>query len=222
MKITANVIGATGLTGSELVQLLLDDDRFEKVRIFTRRDIEITHPKLEQQVIDFRNKRTWIKKLKGDVLFSALGTTLKQAGSKEKEYEVDFTYNLEFAREAKNNGINNYVLVSSVGANPNSRLFYPAMKGKLDEAVLNLGFSNITILRPSSLTGKRDKRRIMEELSIPVVRLVTRFIFRKYRPISGRTVAQAMVCAALKPHPGKSIWEAGEVHDLANECIRSK
>ena len=222
MKLTANVIGATGLTGSELVELLLNDDRFGKVNIFVRRDTKIRHSKLEQHLVDFRNKRTWVKKLKGDVLFSALGTTLKQAGSKDKEYEVDFTFNFEFAQEAKKNGIRNYVLVSSIGANPKSRLFYPRMKGELDSAVHKLGFKNIAILRPSSLTGKRNNRRLMEELSIPVVRLLTRFIFKKYRPISGRTVAEAMVCAAVNPNPHKTIWEADEVFDLANECIGSK
>jgi uncharacterized protein YbjT (DUF2867 family) len=222
MKLTANVIGATGLTGSELVKLLLNDDRFGRVNIFVRRDTEIRHNKLEQHIVDFRNKRTWAKKLKGDVLFSALGTTLKQAGSKEKEYEVDFTFNHEFAREAQKNGIQSYILVSSIGANPESRLFYPRMKGELDAAVLKLGFKNIAILRPSSLTGKRSNRRLLEELSVPVVRLLTRFIFKKYKPIPGRTVAEAMICAAVNPVPTKTFWEADEVFDLANECIRSK
>jgi uncharacterized protein YbjT (DUF2867 family) len=221
MKLIANVIGATGLTGRELVKLLLEDDRFIKVNIFVRHDTEIRHSKLEQHLVDLRNKRTWSKKLKGDILFSALGTTLKQAGSKEKEYEVDFTFNLEFAREAQKNGIQSYVLISSVGANPNSRFFYPRMKGELDSEVHKLGYKNLAILRPSSLTGKRNKRRLMEELSIPVVRLVTRFILKKYRPISGRTVAKAMICAAVNPNPHKTIWEADEIFDLANECIRS-
>jgi uncharacterized protein YbjT (DUF2867 family) len=222
MKLTANIIGATGLTGSELVHLLLEDNRFTKVNIFVRRDTEIRHAKLEQHLVDFRNKRTWVKKLKGDVLFSALGTTRKQAGGKEKQYEVDFTYNLEFAREAQKNGIHTYVLVSSTGANPESRLFYPKIKGKLDSEVHKLGFRNLAILRPSSLTGKRNHRRLMEELSIPPLRLLTRFFFKKYRPIEGRTVAEAMICAAVNPNHDKTIWEADEVFDLANECIRSK
>ena len=117
MNLTVNVIGATGLVGKQLVQQLLENNNFEKVRIFVRRKTGIEHPKLEQQIIDFKNEETWKKLLTGDVLFSTLGTTLKQAGSKEKEYEVDFTFNLNFAKVAKENGIPNYVLVSSVGAN---------------------------------------------------------------------------------------------------------
>ena len=211
----ANVIGATGLIGSRLVKILLENDNFKKVRIFVRRNSGLSHPKLEVQVVDFSAENTWREFLKGDVLFSALGTTLKQAGSKEKEYEVDFTYNLNFAKKARKNGIENYVLVSSVGADAKSRIFYTRMKGELDEAVSNLGFKNLAILRPASLTGDRDERRLMEEITIPLVRFVTKFAFKKYRPIHGKTVATAMKNAALFPDYTKTIWEADEVFDLA-------
>ena len=213
----ANVIGATGLVGKQLVKKLLENDRFEKVRIFVRRSSGLTHPKLEEQIVDFSNDKTWKHLLKGDVLFSALGTTLKQAGSKEKEYEVDFTFNLKFAQKAKENGIENYVLISSVGANAKSQLFYPRMKGELDDAVLKTGFKNPAIMRPSSLTGDRAENRPMEKLAIPVVQFVTKFVFKKYRPIHGKTVAEAMVNAVLKPDYGKTIWEADEVFDLADK-----
>ncbi|HDR52640.1 MAG TPA: NADH-quinone oxidoreductase subunit F [Mariniphaga anaerophila] len=215
MKLTANVIGATGLTGKHLVQLLLKNENFEKIRIFVRRNNGLMHPKLEEHVVDFGDTGSWENRLTGDVLFSALGTTLKQAGSKEKQYEVDFTFNLSFARKAKANGIENYVLVSSIGANAKSNIFYTRIKGELDDAVTRLGFKNPVILRPSSLAGERDERRWMEELSLPVVRFVTQFIFKKYRPIQGKTVAQAMINGVLKPNPEKTIWEADEVFKLA-------
>lgn len=211
----ANVIGATGLVGKHLVKKLLGSDEFKKVRIFVRRNSGLSHPKLEEQIIDFKDEKTWGNLLKGDVLFSALGTTLKQAGSKEKEYEVDFTFNLNFAEKAKENGIENYVLVSSVGANSKSWIFYSRMKGELDEAVSKIGFKNLAILRPASLTGDREDDRTMEKLSIPVVRFVTKFIFKKYRPIHGKTVAKAMTNAVLKPDYDKTIWEADEVFKLA-------
>ena len=211
MKLTANVIGATGLVGRYLVQQLLENANFEKVRIFVRRDAGIEHPKLEQQIVDFSDERSWGKHLIGDVLFSALGTTLKQAGGKDKQYEIDFTFNLNFAKKAKENGIENYVLVSSVGANATSSLFYTRMKGELDEAVQQIGFKNLAILRPTSLVGERKERRIAEEMSIPVVNFVTKFIFKKYKPIHGKTVAQAMINVVLHPNPEKTIWEADEV-----------
>ncbi|MBW6536418.1 MAG: NAD(P)H-binding protein [Mariniphaga sp.] len=215
MNLTANVIGATGLVGKQLVGQLLGNDNFEKVRIFVRRDFGLKHPKLEEHIVDFSDTGAWKNLLTGDVLFSALGTTLKQAGSKEKQYEVDFTFNLNFAQKAKENGIENYVLVSSIGANAKSNIFYTRIKGELDDSVTKLGFKNLVILRPSSLTGERDKTRWMEKMSIPVARFVTKFVLKKYRPISGETVAQAMINAVLKPDPEKTIWEADEVFELA-------
>lgn len=215
MKLTANVIGATGLVGKQLVQMLLKNEDFDKVRIFVRRNTGLKHPKLEQQIVDYGKTEIWEELLAGDVLFSALGTTLKQAGSKEKQYEIDFTFNLNFAQKAKDNGIENYVLVSSVGANAKSTIFYSRMKGELDEAVLKIGFKNLAILRPSSLTGDRKERRIAEVMSIPAATFITRFIFKKYRPIQDIIVAKAMINAALKPPTGKTIWEADEVFYLA-------
>ncbi len=214
-NLIANVIGATGLVGKQLVLQLLANDNFEKVRIFVRRNPELKHPKLEQQIVDFSDEKTWGKFLSGDVLFSALGTTLKQAGSKEKQYEIDFTFNLNFVQKAKENGIENYVLVSSVGANPKSSIFYTRMKGELDEAVSNIGFNNLVILRPASLTGNRKDKRIAEQISVPILNFLTRIIMKNYRPISDETVAKAMINAVLFPNNKKTIWEGHEVFDLA-------
>ena len=215
MKLTANVIGATGLVGKHLVQQLLDHPEFETVRIFVRRDAGISHPKLEQQIVDYSNQEVWKNKLQGDALFSALGTTLKQAGSKEKQYEVDFTFNLNFAQQAKQNGIENYVLVSSVGADAKSKIFYSRMKGELDEAVSNIDFRDLVILRPASLMGDRNEKRTMEEISVPVLQFLTKFVLKKYKPIHGKTVARAMINAVLQPNHNKTIWEGREVFELA-------
>lgn len=219
MQMKSNVIGATGLVGIQLVQHLLNDNRFEKVRIFVRRDTGLKHPKLEQQIVEFGDEKTWGKLLSGDVLFSALGTTLKQAGSKEKQYEIDFTFNLNFAKKAKENGIENYVLVSSVGANSKSSIFYSRMKGELDEAVAEIGFKKLAIIRPASLTGDRKESRIAEKISIPILNFITKFMLKKYRPISDKTVAQAMINGALQNVGDKTIWEADEVFELASKQL---
>lgn len=215
--LSANVIGATGLVGKQLVQQLLNDERFEKVRIFVRRETSLKHPKLEQLIVDFAKTEIWEKQLTGDVLFSALGTTLKQAGSKEKQWEIDYTFNLNFAKKAKENGIENYVLVSSVGANSKSSIFYTKMKGELDEAVAKIGFSNLVILRPASLTGPRENRRMAEEITVPVLNILTRFIMKNYRPISGETVAKAMINAVFRKNTNITIYEGAEVFNLAAE-----
>jgi uncharacterized protein YbjT (DUF2867 family) len=217
--LVANVIGATGLVGKQLVTKLLEDKRFEKVRIFVRRDTGLQHPKLEKLVVDFGKTETWEKQLNGNVLFSALGTTMKQAGSKEKQWEIDFTFNLNFAKKAKENGIENYVLVSSVGANAKSSVFYTRMKGELDEAVSKIGFPNLVILRPASLTGPRENRRMAEEISVPVLNFLTRFMMKNYRPISDETVAKAMINATFKINTNKTIYEGGEVFNLAESKL---
>jgi len=217
MKYTANIIGATGLVGKYLIKLLLEDERFSKIRIFVRRDSGMEHPKLEQQIVDFSDEKTWGKYLQGDVLFSALGTTLKQAGSKEKQYDIDVVLNRNFAKKAKENGIEHYVLVSSIGANSKSKVFYLHIKGKLDDAVAALGFKNLAILRPASLTGERTPRRVAEEISVPIVSFITRFTLKKYRPIHGKTVAQAMINSVVNPNSEKIIWEGAEVFELAGE-----
>jgi uncharacterized protein YbjT (DUF2867 family) len=219
MERTVNVIGATGLVGKALVRQLLDDDRFEKVRIFVRRETGLQHPKLVQCIVDFGKTETWEKQLTGDVLFSALGTTLKQSGSKEKQWDIDYTFNLNFAKKAKENGIENYVLVSSVGANAKSSLFYTKMKGELDETISKIGFNNLVILRPASLTGPRENRRLAEEISVPILNFLTRFMMKNYRPISDETVAKAMINAVFRGNNKKKIWEGGEVFALAAEKL---
>lgn len=215
LQLTANVIGATGLVGKELVELLLGTQRFDKVRIFVRHDSGIIHPKLEQQIVDYKDDKSWGNLLEGDVLFSALGTTRKKAGSKEKQYEVDVTFNLDFAKKAKQNDIETYVLVSAAGADASSRLFYNRIKGELDDAVLKLGFRKLTILRPSALKGNRDENRWAEKIFIPITDFITRFIFKKYRPIHARTVARAMINAAIRPSTEKKMWTADEIFALA-------
>ncbi|SHF68195.1 Uncharacterized conserved protein YbjT, contains NAD(P)-binding and DUF2867 domains [Mariniphaga anaerophila] len=217
MNLTANVIGATGLVGKQLVEFLLGNESFSGIRIFVRRDTGLRHPKLEQHIVSFGDENSWGELLKGDVLFSALGTTIKQAGSKEKQYEVDFSFNFSFAKRAKRNGIKNYVLVSSTGANAKSAIFYTRIKGELDDAVSGLGFENLAVLRPSYLAGDRERKRRAEEFFVPVARFVTRFVFRKYRPIEDKTVARAMINVVLKPDADKTIWEADEVFELADK-----
>jgi len=217
MKHTANVIGATGLVGKLLVQQLLENENFEKVRIFVRRDSRLKNHKLEQHIVDFGDENTWSKFLKGDVLFSALGTTLKQAGGKEQQYEIDVDFNRNFAKKAKENGIENYVLVSSIGANSKSKVFYLHIKGRLDDAVSEMNFKNLVIIRPSSLTGDREGKRIAEKISVPIMNFITKFMLKKYRPIHGKIVAKAMINSVIKPNPDRTVWEGLDVFKLAEE-----
>ena len=167
-KLDALVIGATGATGQELVSQLLEDDSFNSVSIFVRNDPNITHRKLKIIVVDFSKIEDYKNSIKGDVLFSCLGTTLRDAGSKEKQYLVDLTYQFEFAKIAVENGVPKYSLVSSTGANENSPFFYPKIKGKLEEAVKKLPFKTILIFQPPTLIRQKDLIRTGEKIGIKV------------------------------------------------------
>lgn len=214
----ANLIGATGLTGSSLLHQLLDDERFTVVRAFVRRPLYVTHPKLEPHIIDFKQPDTWRHLVQGDVLFSTLGTTIREAGSQAAQYRVDFEYQYEFARAAADNGISTYILVSSVGANARSSNFYARMKGELDEAVQQLAFQRIVILRPGFLDGKRKENRTGEKIGLMVMRWIGRLSFlRPWRPIHTDIVAKAMIRGAMSTVPGKTIYTLGEVFELAGE-----
>lgn len=216
---TALLIGATGLVGSELTNLLLADSRFERVRVFVRRSTGKNHPKLEEHVVNFDSIATWKGALAGDVLFSTLGTTLKQAGSQNAQYKIDFTYQYEVAKAAAENGVQHYVLVSSAGAASQSRIFYSRMKGELEVAVKALPFGHIHILQPGILEGQRAEVRAGERIGIALASL-TRFIpgLKKYRPIPAKTVAQAMINAAFREQEHVEVWTLEGVFDGAQKA----
>ena len=196
---TAIVIGATGLVGSNLLQELLQDNRFGTVITFSRRASGIKNEKLQEHIIDFDKPENWQHHVKGDVLFSALGTTIGKAGSKEAQYKIDYSYQYQFAEAASANGVHTYVLVSSAGADPDSRIFYSRMKGELEQAVRKLPFQNIHLIRPGLLAGERNEKRIGEEIGYVVLNIFTKLPgLGKWKPIHGNTVAKAMINAAVK------------------------
>jgi len=215
---TALVIGATGLVGSALTNLLLADARFEHVHVFVRRAAGKKHPKLREHFVDFNKIDAWKPLLQGDVLFSTMGTTLKKAGSKEAQYKIDYTYQYNVAKAAAENGVPHYVLVSSAGAAPQSRIFYSRMKGELEEAVKTFSFSHIHILQPGILQGNREEARLGERIGIGLLS-VAQVIpgLKKYRPVPAATVAQAMINAAFIETKKVETWTLENVFTLAEK-----
>ena len=190
----ALVIGATGATGKELVQLLLKDDEFSHVTIFVRTAPTINHKKLKIHEIDFKDLEKYKDKIKGDILFSALGTTKKDAGGKDQQYEIDYTYQYEFAKIAAENGVSNYSLVSSVGANAKSSFFYPKMKGKLEEAVKKLDFHKIDIFQPPMLIRQPDLMREGEKSGIKILNRLNKIgILKSQKPLAVEALAEKML-----------------------------
>jgi len=215
---TALVIGATGLVGTELIKQLLDDSRFEKVVVFSRRSLEKPHPKLTEHIIDFDQPHTWRHWVQGDILFSALGTTLKKAGSKEAQYKIDHNYQYAFAKAASEQEVPHYVLVSSASASPDSKIFYSRMKGELERDISKLPFRSINILQPSLLYGERKETRLGESIGYAIIRRLNALsLLKKYRPIHGATVARAMIHAGIKNNAGKQIYVLDQIFSLAEE-----
>jgi uncharacterized protein YbjT (DUF2867 family) len=208
---TALVIGATGMVGAEVVKQLLAHSEFDKVRIFVRRASGLNHPQLDEQIINFDCVEVWCSLLHGDVLFSALGTTLKTAKTKENQYKVDFTYQYEFARVAAQNGVHAYVLVSALGANSGSAVFYSCMKGKLDEAIQKLSFQKTIIFRPSILDGDRNEKRAVENASLAVMKVFSPLIPKKYRPTPVGLLATKMIDFSLDAIPGLRTFEGSTI-----------
>ena len=189
----ALVIGATGAVGKDLVGLLLKDDAFEGVTVFVRRPLAIENPKLTVHVIDFDRPEQWKDQLRGDALFSCLGTTIRAAGSQANQWKVDYTYQYEAAKAARENGVETYVLVSSIGANPKSNIFYTRMKGELEVAVKQLGFPACYILQPPSLVRKGSDR-FGEKAGVVMLKALNAIgLMRSWTPMPTEEVAAAMV-----------------------------
>lgn len=217
IKKTAILIGATGLVGSNLLQKILADDRFAFVVVFVRRPTGIKDQKLIEHIINFNEPQNWQQLVRGDVLFSALGTTLKQAGSKDAQYKIDFTYQYNFAKAAAENGVPVYVLVSSAMANPNSRIFYTRIKGELEAAVKKLLFQSVQILQPGMLAGLRKEERAGEKIGAAVIKFLNILgIAKKQKPIDAAIVAQAMINVSFSENEKLGVYSLLQVFEAAD------
>ncbi|MGI9137433.1 MAG: NAD(P)H-binding protein [Sediminibacterium sp.] len=193
----AILIGATGATGTELLSQILVDHYFSKVIVFTRSALAIQDQKIQVHIVDFDNTSSWAHLVKGDVLFSTLGTTLKVAKTKTNQFKIDYTYQFQVAKAASNNGVNSYVLVSAFGANERSNFFYPRTKGQLDVDVQKLSFKNIHIFRPGILHRQSNKLRTVEKISIIIINALNKIgVLNKHKPMPVKVLAEKMILVA--------------------------
>jgi uncharacterized protein YbjT (DUF2867 family) len=197
MKRNALIAGATGLVGKELVSLLISSKEYESIHIIARRPFDLQHPKLVTYIVDFDTLNQFKTKSVIHDVYICLGTTMKNAGSKECFKKVDYEYVVSVARWAKGNNVEKLALISSMGANLHSKFnFYLGIKGKTEQAVKNFEFKNLIILRPSLLLGKREEFRFAEKVSGLFLKPLLPFMIgkmKKYRPVEARTVASAMI-----------------------------
>ena len=199
----ATLAGATGLTGSYLLEQLLQDEYFDTVRILIRRPIlrqaqDYIHPKLEKKLVDFADTESLRLALEdSDVIFCAIGTTQKKVkGDKEAYSKVDYDIPVKIARLGKLSGCEIFVLVSSVGTNSKSNNFYLKLKGEVEDAIKEVGLKSVHIMQPSVLLGKRKEFRLGEKIGKGLMSALSFLMPAKYRPIHAREVARAMIEAS--------------------------
>ena len=213
----ALVIGATGATGKDLVSQLLTDKGYDEVNVFVRRPLAVENPKLKTHIVNFDKPEEWKDLVKGDVAFSCLGTTLKAAGSKEAQRKVDYDYQYNFAKAAKDNEVEDYILVSSYGANPKSKIFYSRMKGELEQSIKALHFNKLMIFQPGML-DRKDSERTGEVLGGKIIKFANKFgVLTQQKPLPTAVLAKAMINSSKIKSYGYSKIKLGSIFSFADK-----
>jgi len=212
-KKTAILFGATGLTGSHVLQILVQDERYEIIKVFTRSELRVKSDKIETVKTALEELDKHKEQIKGHDVFCCLGTTIKKAGSRDNFRKVDLEFPAKIAEIASNNKVPNFLMISSIGADADSSSFYLRTKGEAEKAIQGFSFNKVVILRPSMLLGKRREFRLLEEAG-KLIMFPLRFLLRgklsKYRAIDAERVARAMVRFA-NITTGKSVYESHEI-----------
>ncbi len=193
---TTIVLGATGLTGGILLQFLLNDDRYGKVRLFSRSSVGFEHPGMEEHLGDLRDGSAFQNNFKADTVFCCIGTTKSKTPNKAWYKNVDYGIPVRAAELCKKNGIGTFLVVSALGANPKSRIFYNRIKGEMEAAVIKMNLPKTHILQPSLIGGKRKEKRIGEWIFkqfMKVAKLVMVGPLEKYRAIQPETLAKCLI-----------------------------
>lgn len=213
----ALIIGATGATGKDLVYQLLQDSDFKEVHVFVRKPLDINDSKLNVHIVDFSKPEEWKDLVKGDVAFSCLGTTLKAAGSKEAQRKIDVDYQYEFARSAKENGVEDFILVSAYGADSKSKIFYSQLKGELEQKIKDLHFNKVTIFQPGMLERKSSDR-FGEVTGGKVIKFINKLgLLKSQKPLPTKVLAHAMINASKIKSNGYSKIKLGSIFSFADK-----
>ncbi|MEO6348437.1 MAG: NAD(P)H-binding protein [Aquaticitalea sp.] len=212
MSKTAIILGATGLTGGLLLQTLLKDERYIEIILFSRNKCGIKHEKLTEYIIDLFQLEHYKDKFKANDVFCCIGTTKAKTSDKKTYTKIDFGIPVSAASLCKQNGIDNFVVISALGAKKKSKIFYNRTKGKMEAAVLDFNIKHTYILQPSFISGERDEQRFGESVMKFVIALLKPLLhvgeLKRYRPIHPQTIVNCMV------------WVAN--HDYKSGRIKSK
>ena len=215
---TAIVFGSTGLIGGHLVNQLIQDNYYTKIKIFVRSQTSINKEKVEVINIDFNNLGNHKTEITGDDCFFCIGTTKQNSPDKNDYQKVELDIPKEIAQIAKANSVKSFIFISSIYANPNSSGNYVKFKGLVEEELKRLNFSKLGILRPSFLMGKRKENRVGEKIGILTFNLLSPLLFgpfKKMRPINSENVAKAMIKIA-NSNLEKTVFESNEIVELTS------
>lgn len=212
------IAGASGLIGTELLTLLLQDERISEVLALVRFPLPTNDTKLKQLKVDFDKLSDYKDQIEGDAIYCCLGSTKKKNPNLNDYHKVDHEYPLTLAKIALENKIAQYHLISALGADKNSKVFYPRLKGRIEEDVKNIPLQSVHIYQPSLLVGNRNEHRAFEKFFIHAMNFISPLLvgsLRKYRSIKATTVAQAMVNQTFKNLDGIHIYPSNIIQELA-------
>jgi uncharacterized protein YbjT (DUF2867 family) len=211
------LLGASGLVGGECLKLLIHGGPYEKITVLTRSPLitDIQDSRVDHHIIDFEHLGEYRHLIKADHVICALGTTIKKAGTKENFHRVDFTYSYEIARMASEQDSEHYLLVSSMGADPGSSIFYNRVKGELEQAVQRLPYRSVSIFRPSLILGQRHERRLTEQVSKIIAGIFSFAIPERYKPVQAVNIARAILKIAGQDLAGIRMIESNEITRIA-------
>ena len=213
---TALLFGSSGLVGGHLLNQLIQNNNYSKIKIFVRSEPEINDPKVEIIKIDFDDLENHNENSKGDDCFFCIGTTKQNSKDKNEYQRVELEVPKQIAQIAKSNLVNSFIFVSALYANPKSSGNYVRFKGMVEEELKRLNFSKLALMRPSFLMGDRKEKRVGEKIGIFVFKLLSPLLLgplKKMRPIHSETVAKAMIRAANE-NLEKNIFESNEIAEL--------
>ncbi len=217
-KRTALITGATGLVGRELVDVILASDHYDKIKILTRRELPIKDNRIEEIVMNLDDMEDRKADLGANDYYCCLGTTMRKAGSKENFIKIDHDYPLTLAKIAMEfPEFDQYLIVTAVGANSSSPLFYNEVKGKIEDSLKDLGMKKLHIFQPSLLLGAREDFRILEELAKLFSSILTFFVIgskKKLWSIKGSEVAKAMLKVAMRDGDGTKTYKPFKIRSL--------
>ena len=217
MAFKAVIAGASGLIGSNLLNILLNAAEYNEVLVIVRKELSLQHKKLVQLIIDYDDLDQHANAISGHAIFSCLGTTNKQSPDKSQYRKIDHDYPLQLAQLAKKNGVNQFHVVTSLGANKNSSTFYLKLKGELEYDLQKTGLKTLHIYQPAMLMGERQRNHILEKIATGIFKLIDPLLIgglKKYRSIKGETVARAMFKKSLESATGTFIHVSDKIKQI--------